>query len=592
MSKSLHKKLLVGMLLVTVIPIIISTIITYQSTSETIEKNLVNSNQQLMEVGMDNLVYYFRELDQMSLSWTFDEELMNDLDHQTLNFQQEQNLEYEIKNLLYQNPNISRVQYSVDNTGDTYYSERNVYLQQKQRVDDLRKKMGDRYRVFELKKYQDEVALVLHRKIVSVPDREVLGYLSIYTHVDELDAFLQRLYEEDENMFLFIESNNTISSYSSEHPNQVNDESVLSILTDSIKDNGQTSGSLDMEVNQEDGTALFHQDQYEDLSLTLVKFIPFTIIAEEAQSPLQQIAIVQMITVLVIIFFIYFVSISITRPIHRLMKNIRSIEKGDFEVKEKGVKREDELGLLEERFSSMVGRLNQLVNKEMRLQMEVTTAQLKMLQAQINPHFLYNTLQSIGTIALKHKLPDVYQRLISLSSLFRYSMDLKNKRVPLAKEVEMIDEYLYLQKGRFGDRLEYDIRCTDESLQIEVPKMVLQPLVENSIVHGIERGNQVGRIQISSQLDENMFQLEVSDNGPGFSVEKIAELQNMYKSKEVLSENRQGGIGLMNVLFRLYYEYGDSFTWTIDSEPFENTVLRLYISIKEGDVTRESINRG
>src|SRR5690606_37301992 len=115
-------------------------------------------------------------------------------------------------------------------------------------------------------------------------------------------------------------------------------------------------------------------------------------------------------------------------------------------------------------------------------------------QAQINPHFLYNTLQSIGTMALRHGVPEVRDKLAELGAIMRYSMDIKSETVQLKKEIEHIEQYLSLQIGRFKNKLSYTLTCPPEAMCIEVPKMILQPLVENSIVQGLERGTGTGTL--------------------------------------------------------------------------------------------------
>lgn len=558
MKKSLHTKLLVSMLIATLIPFIISNFITYTSSSKVIRENLIKSNSLLMDSGMKNLKYYLQDLDRMSVSWIYNEQLMNVLRSDSFNFQQKHNLEYELKNLLYANPDFLRVQYTIAASSETYFAEKKGFLKMKQNTEQLSTKMQNTFRIFEIKKFRGNPVLTLHRKIVDIPGNRVLGYLSIYVSTKELELVLQRLHKNEEKLSFMLGNNY--------FPNK---------LTES---------------NNKNGILIFEKENYEDIPVSLVKFIPFSSITEEVKKPLRQIFTIQMITVLLMALFIYFVSVSIIKPIKRLIKNIGAIEKGDFSDDKIGSKREDELGLLESRFGEMVRRLNQLINKEYRHQIEITTAQLKMLQAQINPHFLYNTLQSIGTIALKNKVPEIYERLLSLSSIFRYSMDMKSGLVPLKDEVKHTKEYLYLQQGRFKEKLQYDIDCTKGSYQVEVPKMILQPLVENSIVHGVEKGNHVGVVRIQGYLDDDYLILKISDNGAGFTPKGIHEIRNKYKDKQYLNSS-DGGIGLLNVLFRIYFNYGDQFDWFIESEPFKTTTITLKIPINKEGNKDESLNR-
>jgi two-component system, sensor histidine kinase YesM len=398
----------------------------------------------------------------------------------------------------------------------------------------------------------------------------VLGYLSIYVSTNKLDQILGRLKKDSERIYLSMDN----SFYYSPGSN-LSDADLHTFQ--SLYTERPEQGLEEMELNEGKGFVFYQNDQIEEYSFSLIKFVPFSLISQDAQEPLHKMILIQTVSIALLLLFIYFLSISIVNPIKRLIDNVNSIEKGNFII-ESNIERdrEDELGLLEKRFSEMAERLNQLINIEYRLQMEITTSQLKVLQAQINPHFLYNTLQSMGTIALKNNLYDLYERIVSLSSLFRYSMDIKTRFVSLKEELSKAEEYLYLQKGRFKDNLQYELDIDDEVLDVQVPKMILQPLIENSIVHGVEKRNRPGTIRMKGFLENNHLMISILDDGTGFSTEKIKEIRERFKSKESVVD-KESGIGLLNVLFRLHFEYGDEFQWSIKSELNEGSKITLII---------------
>ena len=156
----------------------------------------------------------------------------------------------------------------------------------------------------------------------------------------------------------------------------------------------------------------------------------------------------------------------------------------------------DEMGYLGARFNEMIGKINRLINREYKLEIENKTNQLKVLQSQINPHFLYNALQSIGTIALKNNVPQIYSLINHLSKIMRYSMNMDQDVVPLANELNYIEAYLLLQKERFGDQLDYKINATEEVKPVLIPKMVIQPIIENYFKHGFDDRYGVGAILV------------------------------------------------------------------------------------------------
>lgn len=568
-KKSLHKKLLVIMLVAVIVPYVVSNIMTYHSSTEAIEDQLIENNRSLIESGILNISAYLEKLDQLSLTWLYDETLLESLNTTNFSIPQRNQVEYEMKNLLYMNSDVMRIEYHSNTAGETFFTERLRFSSESNPTTPIEDRLKDTYRVIEVKEYEGVPTLIIHRKIVEPPNPEPLGYLTIFTSTRELDLLLKRLSTDEEEILLFLESK-SISSYS----NTLEDTNQLQ----SIYKKRELQQFQSFTLGDEKG-ALFSDTGNigGDVSLTLVKFIPSSMITGKATESIRNITFIQVFMLILLAIMLYFVSLSIIQPIKRLIKNIASIEKGDFHIAQVvEPQREDELGQLEKRFVEMTNRLNQLITKELRLQIEMKTAQLKMLQAQINPHFLYNTLQSIGTIALKQNAPDVYERLLSLSSIFRYSMDLKTRTVPLKNEIQHTKEYLYLQTGRFKERLQYKVNCTEESLKVDVPKMILQPIVENSIIHGVEKGNRSVLIKIEGYISEESLILKIMDNGQGFSQEKIEEIREQYSNGQ-MQANSSSGIGLLNVLFRFHFEYGESFKWDINSIPLKETTIQFVI---------------
>ncbi|MCS0543634.1 hypothetical protein NXY55_27050, partial [Aeromonas veronii] len=152
----------------------------------------------------------------------------------------------------------------------------------------------------------------------------------------------------------------------------------------------------------------------------------------------------------------------------------------------------------------------------------------------------------------------------------------KTRTVPLKNEIQHTKEYLYLQTGRFKERLHYEVNCTEESLKVDVPKMILQPIVENSIIHGVEKGNRSVLVKIEGYTSEESLILRIVDNGQGFSQVKIEGIREQYANGQ-MQANSSSGIGLLNVLFRLHFEYGESFKWEIQSIPLKETTIQFVI---------------
>ena len=243
------------------------------------------------------------------------------------------------------------------------------------------------------------------------------------------------------------------------------------------------------------------------------------------------------------------ISFGFTRPIKKLISYTQKVQIGQLDAYVDS-EREDEFGLLTRKITGMTRTINDLILKEYRLEIANKTNQLKALQAQVNPHFLYNALQSIATLSLRFNAPKVYDLIYSLGSMMRYSMTTERTHVPLQDEIEHVENYMILQKERFGEEeLQLNIEVQDAAKSIIVPKMILQPIVENIFKHGFEDGIKQGVVSISCSLDaEGQLIISVIDNGKGISEEHLAELEAGLKNIEGTDHEE---IGLRNVLARL-----------------------------------------
>lgn len=215
----------------------------------------------------------------------------------------------------------------------------------------------------------------------------------------------------------------------------------------------------------------------------MVKSIPYSSLYQGARATAFMNTMIALVALIIVLVITMIISFKITAPIKVLMENMKKVEKGIF-VANFEAGGNDEIGMLGRRFKSMVLQINRLIDKEYKLQIENKSAQLKVLQSQINPHFLYNSFQSIGTLALKMNAVPVYTLLTSLSDMMRYSMDMREAMVPLSKELKHTQSYLSLQKQRFEDELNIILIIEPSTHEIVVPKMLLQPIIENCFKHG------------------------------------------------------------------------------------------------------------
>jgi two-component system sensor histidine kinase YesM len=245
-----------------------------------------------------------------------------------------------------------------------------------------------------------------------------------------------------------------------------------------------------------------------------------------------------------------FLSSNITNPIRKFIKSMSYAQEGNFDIQIQ-YKRKDEFTYLFSQYNKMILQIKELINKLYVSEVKKKEAELKALQAQINPHFLYNTLDSINWIALRNDVPDISHMVTSLSDFFRYSLSDGKSIIPIEDEFRQVESYLSIQQVRFKERLEFSFQLEPEVYGHYTVKLILQPLVENSLIHGIEKRRGKGIIVIKARKTEDLIEIEISDNGIGADIDKLnAMLHNDSDSDSDKS------FGMNNVNQRIQQVFG------------------------------------
>ena len=267
--------------------------------------------------------------------------------------------------------------------------------------------------------------------------------------------------------------------------------------------------------------------------------------------------------------------LSITEPISRLCEVSQQAGKGDFEVRapEGG---NDELAVLNRGFNQMVERIGNLVEDIRVEQLNLRATELKLLQAQINPHFLYNTLDTIIWLAEAGQKEQVVMMVSALSDFFRTTLSKGRDYITVKEEATHIRSYLTIQQFRYRDILEYKMDIPEELEEYQILKLTLQPLVENALYHGIKNKRGLGQILVSGKKQGDNLVFTVRDNGKGMDPERLAYVQRLISS-ELKDEDAPSGFGLFNVNQRLQLNYGPEYGLILASEEGEWTEVNAII---------------
>jgi two-component system sensor histidine kinase YesM len=256
---------------------------------------------------------------------------------------------------------------------------------------------------------------------------------------------------------------------------------------------------------------------------------------------------------------------------------MEKVEKGDIHARVEICRGDDEIAYMARRFNEMVESLDDLFQKNMEKQDRLRLAEIKSLQAQINPHFLYNTLDSIKWLAKLNGVDEVSVIVSKLGNLLKNSIHSEGDLDTVEESMYLIDSYLSIQKIRFKNKFDIVVDIDEAILQCLVPKLVIQPIVENAIVHGIE--NKIGKstVKITGKKENDRIVFEVEDDGAGISRENLEKLRNSVALTRI-TEN----VALANIHNRIKLYYGEKYGIEIYSEEGKGTRVRVAMPVDDG----------
>ncbi len=276
---------------------------------------------------------------------------------------------------------------------------------------------------------------------------------------------------------------------------------------------------------------------------------------------------------LMLIFLSYFIPLSIIRPIKRLGEVTDQVAKGNLAIRS-DVKTGAEVGMLSESLNSMIDKINELLEQVKVEQIQLRKAEFELLQSQINPHFLYNTLDAIIWLAEAGEQKKVVNMVGSLSEFFRASLNQGKDIISLKEELNHVRSYLEIQQVRYQDILQYEINIPRELEQCLIPKITIQPLVENALYHGIKNKRGQGKIIISGSKNSEGTVIQVFDNGIGIKEERLNEVIRGITNK---TPTENGIYGLYNVNERIRLNFGEKYGISIESNYGEGTKAKILL---------------
>lgn len=386
------------------------------------------------------------------------------------------------------------------------------------------------------------------RKIIDKKDLQELGYL----YIGLRNEFVSELYQPQKTTsgsfyIIYDQLGNSVSNELIDNNYKVNIENCYTYYDESIRSGWK-----------------------------IIQYIPKWDINREILKIFILISSFTLILIILTLILMHRFSDYIILPLIQLSNLMGEVQKDNFEIRA-NIRTHDEVGELAESFNHMLIRINKMIEEEYKAKLLLQETEYKYLQAQINPHFLYNTLDSISWMASLSGNYQISKMSVALGKVLRWAISDQSKRVKLIEEIENVEEYLSIQKVRYGDELQYKINVCGNVSESAVIKMVLQPIVENALIHGLTEVDHIKLVVIKAWNENDQLIIEIRDNGVGITSERITEIMNGMAETHI-------GVGLFNVHRRIKMAFGDEYGLFINSVVGEGTSVKIVMPIERREV--------
>ena len=563
-SKSFSRKIMLTMFLCMSLIILFSSVIYYYSTTRLLQNEYIRSNEQLLNEVNQSINRYYTQLDEVTRSLYSDNTFIDNLRRHRSDYVSVDYNERAVKNILHSDDAIQYIYFYDPYTRNLYsFSRENVSYAPCPRLEqeDWYQKTVQNKNYFYMAPLhtftnynhfgtvKEETVFSVNRALRYYATGEVIGILSISYDTSYLEKISVNLRNSGGYISIL---NQDMSPMLSDYPGLSIPETAKTQIqhTDSIQ------GHF---IYRADGIQrILLWDKLEDTYL--LKDIPLEELTKNALI-VSRLTVIFLVVVLVLsVAAAMYFSRSATRRLSMLSKNISAFGNDNLEICTEDYG-SDEIGMTAGSFRDMTNRINTLINLEYKAKVMQKTAELQALQAQIKPHFINNALQALGTLGLKKGVTEVYSMAGALAQMLRYTLKPAAQLVPLKQEIENMNNYLYIQRILWNDRLKVEVD-TDKSLEERlVPVFILQPLVENSIKHGLDDCTD-GLITIRIHMAAEGLSIEIADNGRGIPPCSLDMLKEWLREDTNSPENEH--IGIRNIVGRMKLLYGENAEFSID----------------------------
>lgn len=415
--------------------------------------------------------------------------------------------------------------------------------------------------------YQYETIISYYKPIISKYLNTQIGVQRVSMEASEFSSVLEDALSVQGGLLYIINGNDQLIGASDLEQYRTMSGSEIARKTVENAGKWEVYGDQDTQY-------LCYSQAIENTDWMLVAMIPYEAIMQEENTVRGILFSIAFLIIAICGVLIYFFSRSFTRRLSILSNTMHEVEKGNLQVELK-TQDSDEIGMLYQAFNYMLRNMNALVKEQYENGKAIKSAELKALQAQINPHFLYNTLDLINWEAMDHNAPEIAEISRALARYYKISLNRGEDLISLNEELRHVETYVQIQNYRFDNRISLHIDVPEELRRLKIQKIVLQPLVENAILHGmlmLEKGER-GTVTITGWKQSGDLFLTVKDEGVGMPA---SQLRNILTDKPVVDRH---GYGIRNIHKRLQLQYGEKYGLHFDSTPGKGTTVTIRIPI-------------
>lgn len=564
--------------------IVMLILISYFRDTSMLTKDFIDNNRNNLKIINQNLINYINQIDDFSLTPRKDLKFMSFLGDEDYYYENETYMQSMIRNMFNIRQDIESIRfYAIESKKEIYISR----LFANTRIDyDVDRKneawyqksiSGKFFRYIESifmdpenSKEQEnkKVFFTFHRTIINIPDKKPLGIISISFDYTLMNLMIDEQYSQNgEIVCIFNKNDELFYSSSTKQQQKFMPGDILKGI------NGKNAnGNFKKSLDGTDYLVVYNIS--EDKEWKTAKFIPIKMLNEKVRQTRDLSLMMGGIFILLFVVLIIFVSNIITGPLRKLSKQMDRVGSGNFKAKAE-IRGNDEIAHLADKFNSMVVQIDDLVNDKYMAEINEKTARLKALEAQVNPHFLYNSLQAIASKAILSGMKDISKMIEALAYTLRYCIK-GGDMVRISNEIENIKNYLILHKARYEERLSVEINVEDGTRDVMIPKLSIHTLVENSIKHCLESITFSILIKIHCYIEKDRIIILVTDNGPGMLEKQLEHVRNEMNDTNWLGKNNES-IGLKNLNSRLRLMYENDAYVEIDSIPGQGTETRIVL---------------